>query len=635
LELLIDLLNKHGLRAGPLGAQQSAQGFPAIMNPRDAAPFLLNLDSPAVLEAFDKEEIGVAIVDPLGYSKSRWGLAHWFPFLHPERNALESPIAGLFKRRSKDQRQTVYHEGCRFFMAPLSHALTTDVAVLIVRAREEEMLMVESKKNLRMAQTLRRLGRTLSMSHTKRELAVAAVHEIASAAELSAALLWVEDSETRTLGLAASVGVNRLGLSAVKLLNATNGSGCAAEVVATTRRSFMLRSAFDHVLCANLEAKFCYLKPGGICVHALEVAGRLVGVLELIGRYGDLTFFESGDLFETISEHLALALNGAMLMDSLESLAAHDALTGLGNHRHMQEFLQNRLSEAERLSHPVSVLMLDVDHFHAFNEEEGHDAGDEVLKLVADALRHTVRSTDLAARYGGEEFVVVMPNADLQEAQAVAERARSIIESKPFVTKSGRAAHVTASIGCASWPASAGDSAALLKAADTALFEAKRAGRNRTATFMGDSIPSSRRDSVNLDDIRHTFSEERWTVAAERLDRLRLTVEELSVQLHLSESQREIFKALVMVAPLFQESETERRILEVDPAFRVLVPSLVAMGARFDGKARQSVEGAKIPLLARATQILLAMDEGVPLHGDLGRFDPDIVAALTSTRAVA
>ena len=634
MELLVDLLNQHGLKASQLGGPQSAEGFPALVNSRDAGTFILNLESPAILEAFDKEQFGLAILDPLGYTKSRWGLAQYFGFFQSGRNALDSPIGNLFKRRTKDHKHAIFHDGYRFFMAGLSHAQTTDIAILIVRAKEEEEMQAESRKNARIAQTLRRLGKTLNMNAGVRELSVAAVHEIASAAELAAALLWVENPETKNLDLAASVGVNRAGLGAVKTLSAFNGSGCAAEVVATTRRSFMLRSAFEHVLCSNLEAKFCYLKPGGICVHALETGGRLVGVLELIGRYGDVTFFETGELFETISEHLALALNGATMMESLQNLAAHDALTGLGNHRHMQEFLHHRIAEAERLKQPVSLLMLDVDHFHAFNEEEGHDAGDEVLRLVSDALRACVRTADLAARYGGEEFVVIMPNADLHEAKAVGDRIRAMVSSRPFTTKSGRTAHVTASVGCAAMPDCASDAAGLLKAADMALFDAKRAGRNRTVTFEGDRMGALHREVVPLEKIREQFGAEDWDESKARLGRLVGAIEDLGDALHLSQSQLDILDALVMAGPLFKAS-SDQASLEANPAFRVLLPSLLALDARFDGNSRQAVEGKKIPLLARATQVLFAVDAGVDLHADPGRFDPDIVAALSSAQAVA
>ena len=125
--------------------------------------------------------------------------------------------------------------------------------------------------------------------------------------------------------------------------------------------------------------------------------------------------------------------------------------------------------------------MLDVDHFRNFNEEEGHDAGDEALRQVAAALRATVRPYDLAARYGGEEFTILVPGASGAGIRTLAERLRASVEERPFVTIGGRQYPLTVSVGCAVYPAQGPDAPGLLKAADVALYEAKRGGRNRVA----------------------------------------------------------------------------------------------------------------------------------------------------------
>ena len=119
------------------------------------------------------------------------------------------------------------------------------------------------------------------------------------------------------------------------------------------------------------------------------------------------------------------------MFESVEKLAAFDPLTGIGNHRTLQEFLHRRILEAERSEGTIGAIMLDVDHFRRFNEEEGHDAGDSVLKMVADVLRACVRPYDLAARYGGEEFTVIMPGVDKETTESVAERIRTIDRAVP------------------------------------------------------------------------------------------------------------------------------------------------------------------------------------------------------------
>jgi two-component system cell cycle response regulator len=127
---------------------------------------------------------------------------------------------------------------------------------------------------------------------------------------------------------------------------------------------------------------------------------------------------------------------------------------------------------------PVSVVMVDIDHFKAVNDTYGHDAGDEVLRATAQRILANIRSFDMAARLGGEEFVVVMPDTPQEDAMAAAERLRARISETPIATIGGRPIAVTASLGVAA--SVRGDSSAvLLKRCDQALYGAKRDGRNR------------------------------------------------------------------------------------------------------------------------------------------------------------
>ncbi len=166
----------------------------------------------------------------------------------------------------------------------------------------------------------------------------------------------------------------------------------------------------------------------------------------------------------------------------LETLASTDPLTGLFNHRYMQEYLGIRLAEAQRAGQPLSVLMLDVDHFRALNENFGHDVGDRALRAVADCMRHALRGQDVACRYGGEEFVIILCGTPFSAALAAAERVRRRVEAARPVAAG--VTPVTCSIGVATYPNHASTAASLLKAADIALFEAKRSGRNRIAGYQ-------------------------------------------------------------------------------------------------------------------------------------------------------
>jgi diguanylate cyclase (GGDEF)-like protein len=160
-------------------------------------------------------------------------------------------------------------------------------------------------------------------------------------------------------------------------------------------------------------------------------------------------------------------------MDRVQKLADTDSLTGLANRRTFQKVLEQELSRAARNGDQVTLMMLDVDHFKKFNDEHGHQAGDEVLTLVAKALRDASRDFDTPARYGGEEFAIILPSCSPKESLPVAERLRTLVGHIETV------APVTASAGVATFPNHASDLTSLIKAADEALYESKRAGRDR------------------------------------------------------------------------------------------------------------------------------------------------------------
>ena len=169
------------------------------------------------------------------------------------------------------------------------------------------------------------------------------------------------------------------------------------------------------------------------------------------------------------------------VQQSIEA-AVTDALTGLHNRRYMEGHLATLVAQAQAKGKPLSVLLLDIDHFKAVNDTFGHDVGDEVLKVFARRLRKNVRGIDLACRFGGEEFVVAMPEADLRAASFVAERLRQRIAGEPFSIRNGEGViDVTASVGVAALASFDDTPETLLRRADQALYIAKRDGRNRVA----------------------------------------------------------------------------------------------------------------------------------------------------------
>jgi diguanylate cyclase (GGDEF)-like protein len=172
-------------------------------------------------------------------------------------------------------------------------------------------------------------------------------------------------------------------------------------------------------------------------------------------------------------------LENTRLKSQFERESKVDALTGLYNRRWLNENFPRLVERCQRGGEPLSLLMLDVDHFKRFNDECGHAAGDQVLASVAEVLRGKLRPTDLMARYGGEEFVAVLTHTDLSRACSAAERLRDASAKMPIELPDGRSLPaVTVSIGVAELAVGEGPFE-LLKRADTALYRAKDKGRNR------------------------------------------------------------------------------------------------------------------------------------------------------------
>jgi diguanylate cyclase (GGDEF)-like protein len=155
-----------------------------------------------------------------------------------------------------------------------------------------------------------------------------------------------------------------------------------------------------------------------------------------------------------------------------------DPLTGLFNRRQLEQLLERELEFAARSLHPLSIIMVDLDHFKAINDQHGHAAGDAVLAGVAGVLRARLRKYDAPCRYGGDELLVIVPGAGTAEAQALAEALRLQIEQACFSDEAGALPGVTASLGIASYPEHGTTPEALKRRADTALYAAKAAGRN-------------------------------------------------------------------------------------------------------------------------------------------------------------
>jgi diguanylate cyclase (GGDEF)-like protein len=214
-------------------------------------------------------------------------------------------------------------------------------------------------------------------------------------------------------------------------------------------------------------------------IPLLDPIGRCGGLLALWGEEP----VEPGvvALLEALGPVLILQLGHSLDLVRIRDRVDRDGLTGLPNRAAFDERLEVEARRFHRYRRPLALLVLDLDHFKAVNDTYGHPTGDAVLQRVADLLRASTRDPDFPARYGGEEMVVILPETMLRPATEVAERIRAAVEATRF-DHEGRSIDLTVSIGVSACPECVDDPADLLRAADGALYQAKRDGRNRVAT---------------------------------------------------------------------------------------------------------------------------------------------------------
>ncbi|MCL0037099.1 diguanylate cyclase [Dehalococcoidia bacterium] len=215
--------------------------------------------------------------------------------------------------------------------------------------------------------------------------------------------------------------------------------------------------------------------PGLLC--PIKSRGRLIGILAL-GKKRSGTPYSVGEiqLVMNAATQAGILIENAQLYCQATLRANTDELTGLYNHSHFHERLDQEITRSSRFGTTFSLIMLDIDLFKAYNDTYGHLAGNQVLRKIGDYIRSSIRSLDMAFRYGGEEFTVILPEAQLDDAYKVAERIRKTIESE---TSSG-VMPVTVSLGIANWPSDGVTHNEIIARADAALYQAKRTGRNWT-----------------------------------------------------------------------------------------------------------------------------------------------------------
>ncbi len=298
------------------------------------------------------------------------------------------------------------------------------------------------------------------------------VHMTQIAAELMQAergSLLVVDGNTGNLEIKAAVGIRG------DISGETDPGSRVAHIILDRGKPAVVADV-NKIGLPPFPVERAYKTPSFLCAP-VALGGRNIGVISFTDKATGAPFDRTDlELLQELTPQIAVAIDRAILKEKageFEQLSVTDALTGLLNRRYIEERLFEEVKRSNRQGYPMSYISLDVDHFKSYNDNFGHPAGDEALKIVAHVMRETLREADVAARVGGEEFVILLPQTTKDEAVAIAERLRGNVESAKFPCRK-----VTISVGVASCSSELCTTDGIVFAADKALYAAKHSGRN-------------------------------------------------------------------------------------------------------------------------------------------------------------
>ena len=322
--------------------------------------------------------------------------------------------------------------------------------------------------------SLYEVGRTISASLNLDQLLTTTMKRVAQTTGIESYGLFVLDEEKNGL---VTKSVSGAAAQTLEQLTLGPGEGLAGHVCRT-------RVPEMHTGTAPMSWPDVPRSARSVIAVPLIGRERLLGALLLYSVSPSAFSERELAYFTAIGKQLSIALDNATQHHRAMELSYHDALTGLFNRRYLEEALDTEIRRAARYKLPLSLNMVDIDHFKAYNDTHGHTRGDEVLRLVAQRLREQTRNADIVTRFGGEEFVVILPMTTKPHARLVAEKLRAVIASAAIdAGEPGAEARLTISVGVSTFPRDASTASGLLQAADAALYAAKDRGLNRVEAF--------------------------------------------------------------------------------------------------------------------------------------------------------
>jgi len=377
-----------------------------------------------------------------------------------------------------------------------SHAAAVAPAKSTVKALPEAVVKNETHQDLELE--VQRLRRELehrsrfsdSLQHFLERISCADPVKtynsiIASSKELlqsERASLMVLDEAANKLVLKAAAG---FATALESILPVRVGEGVSGEVIDTGKAVMVTDLRMAGRTPAPAERQY---KTNSFISYPIIIGGRKVGVLNVTDKSGGGTYDEVDlSLLEIIGPQVALALERAEWQEratEFQLMSITDSLTALPNRRYLEERLADELNRSKRYDYPMSFLMIDIDDFKAYNDKNGHQAGDLALQITAHCLKGALRVVDVASRYGGEEFCILLPQTAMSEAGVIADRIRNRVSTTHFPHgKTQPLGRVTISVGVSTFTKNIDSSENIIAAADRALYQAKSKGKDRVEFY--------------------------------------------------------------------------------------------------------------------------------------------------------
>lgn len=348
-------------------------------------------------------------------------------------------------------------------------AETTDSLTKLLERRNEELA------------SLIEIGKALTSSLDIRAILETIMKQVELLIKPKTWSLLLVDSESGDLIFEIVVSSVSEQLLGVRL---ERGKGIAGWVAQHGQPLLIHDVSKDERFAEHFDRELLFTTRSIVCVP-MKIKDQVIGVIELINSFEE-SDFDEGDilLISAIADFAAIALENARNYKRINELVITDDLTGLYNSRHFGKLIENELNRSSRYGEHFSLIFLDLDHFKGINDTHGHLVGSRMLAEFGRLVGKRIRSTDMAARYGGDEFAVILPHTGKVQAVNLAGQLLCAMRETSFVSDENIPIELTASFGVATFPDDAGSPGDLIKAADSAMYDAKAGGRAGVRGFV-------------------------------------------------------------------------------------------------------------------------------------------------------